>query len=119
MGHGWHQVRAPQQRPQHQQRSVQAAVIVARSERCRGLLPQDTGTDEDLDGQMMLNRLIYFQTHSAEKGALYYVPGSIHMGHLTQFVGDHHDPLPGEVKILPTAVRCLMPACPSDRLRSC
>ena len=66
----------------------------------------------------MLNRLIYFQTHSAEKGALYYVPGSIHMGHLTQFVGDHHDPLPGEVKILPTAVRCLIPVCPSDRLRT-
>lgn len=65
---------------------------------------QDTGTDEDLASQMMLNRLIYFQTHSPEQGALYYVPGSIHRGHLTQHgSGGHHDPLPGEVRLVPTA----------------
>ena len=69
---------------------------------------QDTGTDEDRVAQMMLNRLIYFQDHSPEKGGLWYVPGSIHMGHLTQHAGEHHGPLPGEVEVIPTAGTLVM-----------
>jgi hypothetical protein len=69
---------------------------------------QDTGTDEDLAAQMMLNRLIYFQDHSPAKGGLYFVPGSIHQGHLTQLPGPHHGHLPGEVEVIPTAGTLVM-----------
>jgi hypothetical protein len=69
---------------------------------------QDTGTDEDLAAQMMLNRLIYFQDHSPAKGGLYFVPESIHMGHLTQVPGPHHGSLPGEVEVIPSAGTLVM-----------
>ena len=69
---------------------------------------QDTGTDEDLATQMMLNRLIYFQDHSPAKGGLFFVPGSIHLGHLTQLPGAHHGPLPGEVQLIPSAGTLVM-----------
>lgn len=30
------------------------------------------------------------------------------MGHLTQFAGSHHDPLPGEVEVIPQAGTLVM-----------
>lgn len=57
---------------------------------------------------MMLNRLIYFQDHSPAKGSLFFVPGSIHMGHLTQLPGPHHGPIRGEVEVVPSAGTLVM-----------